>query len=180
MLIPDLLPAGHRPDYRRLEKVLTRSSVPDRVPFYELFVENTMVERMTGMKPSPEADIRLYHRLGHDYCNFSPETGLQQTTCLAVEDTGQNNPQGVRNWLDSDRGVITTRRELDAYPWPKIGNWCCERFPEYERLLPEGMKIVIRPVGVFENVRSLVGMVPLSFLLYDDPGLLGGNLRPCR
>ena len=173
MLIPDLLPAGHRPDYRRLEKALTRSSIPDRVPFYELFVEDTMVERMTGMKPSPEADIRLYHRLGHDYCNFSPDTGLEQTPCLAAADTGENNPQGVREWLDSDRGVITTRRALDAYPWPKIGDWCCAHFSQYARLLPDGMKIVIRPVGVFENVRRLVGVVPLSFLLYDDPGLLG-------
>ena len=45
LLVPDLLPADHRPDYRRLEKVLTRSAIPDRVPFYELFIEDTMVER---------------------------------------------------------------------------------------------------------------------------------------
>ncbi len=171
-LAPDLRPPGAVPDYRRLEKVLTRTGLPDRVPFYELFVEDTMVERMTGMKPSPEADVSLYHRLGHDYCNFSPDTGLQQTACLTVQDTGENNAGGMREWLDSDRGVVTTRQELDAYPWPKVGDWCCERFPRYRDLLPDGMKIVIRPVGVFENVRRLVGMVPLSFMLYDDPDLL--------
>jgi hypothetical protein len=47
MTVPDLLPPDHRPDYRRLEKVLTRSAIPDRVPFYEPFIEGTMVERMT-------------------------------------------------------------------------------------------------------------------------------------
>ncbi len=172
-LVPDLRPPGHVPDYRRLEKVMTRTAVPDRVPFYELFVEDTMVERMTGTKASPEADVALYYRLGHDYCNFSPDTGLQQTACLSAEDTGANNAGGVREWLDSDRGVVTTRKELEAYPWPRVGDWCCERFSRYRDILPDGMKIVIRPVGVFENVRRLVGLVPLSFLLYDDPGLIG-------
>ena len=172
MTVPDLLPAHHRPDYRRLEKVLTRSAVPDRVPFYELFIEDVMVERMTGKKPSPAVEVELYYRLGHDYCNYSPAMGLEQTHCLVADDTGENNPEGRREWLDSDRGVITSRRELDAYDWPSVGDWCCASFPEYERLLPEGMKIVIRPTGVFENVRRLVGMVPLSFLLYDDPALV--------
>jgi uroporphyrinogen decarboxylase len=170
--VPRLLPPDHRPDYRRLQKVLTRSAIPDRVPFYELFIEETMVSRMTGMPASPAAEVELYHRLSHDYCNFSPEMGLLQTDCLAAEDTGANNPQGTREWLDSDRGVITTRRELDRYPWPEPGDWCCARFAEYARLVPDGMGIVIRPTGVFENVRRMVGMVPLSFMLYDDPRLM--------
>ena len=36
------------------------------------------------------------------------------------------------------------------------------------RYLPKGMKIVIGTTGVFENVRRLMGMVPMSFALYDD------------
>jgi uroporphyrinogen decarboxylase len=172
MLIPNLLPANHRPDYRRLEKVLTRSSLPDRVPFYELFIGNVMVERMTGKKPSPAAEIELYYRLGHDYCNFSPEMGLVQTDFLVANDTGENNREGKREWLNSDSGIITSRHDLDSYDWPVIGDWCCAAFSDYERLLPNGMKIVIRPVGVFENVRRLMGMVPLSLLLYDDPQLV--------
>ena len=172
LLVPDLLPADHRPDYRRLEKVLTRSAIPDRVPFYELFIEDTMVGRMTGLPPSPAAQIGLYHRLGHDYCNFSPDMGLHQTDCLTAGDTGVNNQGGTREWLDSDRGVVTTRAEMERYPWPVIGDWCCERFDEYARQLPDGMKLVIRPTGVFENVRRMVGLVPLSYLLYDDAGLV--------
>jgi uroporphyrinogen decarboxylase len=170
--IPDLLPPGHRPDYRRLERALTRSALPDRVPFYELFIEDVMVERMSGRPLSPAAEVEVYYRLGHDYCNFSPDMGLHQTECLVVDDTGTNNPTGKREWLDSDRGVITSRAEMDAYPWPKVGDWCCARFDEYRRELREGMRIVIRPTGVFENVRRLVGMVPLSYLLHDDPRLV--------
>jgi uroporphyrinogen decarboxylase len=169
--VPDLLPPGHRPDYRRLLKILTRSAVPDRVPFYELFIEETMVRRMTGKEPSPAAEVELYYRLGHDYCNFSPDMGLEQTGCLNAEDTGINNPGGIREWLDSDRGVVTSRGELDRYPWPRVGDRCCARFDEYARLLPDGMKLVIRPTGVFENVRRLVGLVPLSYMLYDDEAL---------
>jgi uroporphyrinogen decarboxylase len=171
MTVPDLLPPGHRPDYRRLEKVLTRSAIPDRVPFYELFIEDTMVERMTGERLSPAAEVGLYFRLGHDYCNFSPEMGLHQTDCLEADDTGENNAAGRREWLDGDHGVVMSRRDFDRYPWPTVGDWCCERFTEYARHLRDGMKLVIRPTGVFENVRRLVGMVPLSLMLYDDPQL---------
>jgi hypothetical protein len=145
MTVPDLLPAGHRPDYRRLEKVLTRSAIPDRVPFYELFIEDAMVERMTDEPLSPAAEVGLYYRLGHDYCNFPPDTGLQQTDCLEADDTGENNAAGLREWLDSDRGVVMSRRDLDRYRWLKVGDWCCERFTEYARHLRDGMKLVIRP-----------------------------------
>jgi len=171
MTVPDLLPPGHKPDYRRLEKVLTRSAIPDRVPFYELFIEDTMVERMTGRPVSPAVEVELYYRLGHDYCNFPPDTGLAQTDCLVADDTGENNAAGRREWLDGGHGVVMNRRDFDRYPWPKVGDWCCVRFDEYARALPEGMKLVIRPTGVFENVRRLVGMVPLSLMLYDDPQL---------
>ncbi len=171
MTVPALLPAGHRPDYRRLLKVLTRTGLPDRVPFYELFIEETMVARMIGRPCSPAAEVELYARLGHDYCNFSPDMGLRQTECLDAPDTGVNNPGGTREWLDSDRGEVSTRAGMDRYPWPKIGDWCCERFDQYARCLPEGMGIVIRPTGVFENVRRLVGMVPLCYMLADDEPL---------
>jgi uroporphyrinogen decarboxylase len=171
MTVPDLLPPGHKPDYRRLQKVLTRSAIPDRVPFYELFIEDTMVERMTGRSLSPATEVGLYYRLGHDYCNFPPETGLHQTDCLESDDTGANNAAGRREWLDADHGVLMSRRDFDRYPWPKVGDWCCARFDAYANALPEGMGLVIRPTGVFENVRRLVGMVPLSLMLYDDPDL---------
>jgi uroporphyrinogen decarboxylase len=171
MTVPDLLPPGHRPDYRRLQKVLTRSAVPDRVPFYELFIEDTMVERMSGRPASPAVEVGLYHRLGHDYCNFSPDIGLHQTACLEAGDTGVNNAAGRRGWLDGEHGEVTSRRDLDRYPWPSIGDWCWTRLRAYADALPDGMGIVIRPTGVFENVRRLVGMVPLALMLHDDPGL---------
>ncbi|MCX7038113.1 MAG: hypothetical protein NT005_03120 [Spirochaetes bacterium] len=126
---------------------------------------------MTGEPLSPAAEVGLYFRLGHDYCNFPPDTGLHQTDCLEADDTGENNATGRREWLDGDHGVIMSRRDLEQYPWPKVGDWCCARFWEYKRHLPDGMKLVIRPTGVFENVRRLVGMVPLSLMLYDDPQL---------
>ena len=98
--------------------------------------------------------MELYYRLGHDYCNFPPETGLHQTDCLEADDTGVNNAAGRREWLDGDHGVVMSRRDFDRYPWPTVGDWCCERFTEYVRHLPDGMRLVIRPTGVFvDHVR---------------------------
>jgi len=168
MMIPNLLPAGHKPDYMRLLRALRREPPVDRVPFYELFVEDVMVERMIGKPCSPATEIEMYYRLGHDYVNFSPELGLDQTGCLATGDTGANNQGGTREWLNSGDGILATKSQMDAYRWPKPSARDSARFQSYLDNLPDGMGVVLRPTGVFENVRRLMGMTPLSFALYDD------------
>lgn len=168
MLIPQCIHEHKNPNYRRLLKALRCDGEQARVPFYELFVEETMVSRIMEAPYSIEAEVGLYHNLCHDYVNFTPDSGLVQTPCLASRDTGENNEGGRREWLDSNGGVLATRESLKDYPWKKPGSWCCEKLGEYARLLPDGMGVVIRPLGVFENVRRLMGMVPLCYALYDD------------
>ena len=116
------------PDYTRLLKALQRQT-PDRVPFYELFVEPVMIEKMTGKKYSPESVVEWYYTLGHDYVNFEPDFGFTFTRCQAVSDTGVNNKDGVREWQVADeRGVIANREDFENYPWPKAGKWCYENY----------------------------------------------------
>ena len=87
MTVPDLPPSGHRPDYQRLEKVLTRSGIPDRVPFDELFIEDTMVERMTGERLSPAAEVGLYCRGIQSACmeGGGYALGTSPATCVHLE-----------------------------------------------------------------------------------------------
>jgi uroporphyrinogen decarboxylase len=168
MLIPHDIRAQRAPDWRRLLSALRRESEPERVPFYELFVEETMVSRIMERPYSIAAEVELFYNLCHDYVNFTPDSGLLQSDSLLLDDTGANNVGGKREWANSNDGVLSHREALAGYPWRKPGTWCCERYDEYARLLPEGMGIVIRPLGVFENVRRLVGLVPLSYALFDD------------
>lgn len=131
-----------------------------------------MVSRMMGQPFSIEAEVGLYYNLCHDYVNFTPDCGLLQTPCLASGDTGVNNPGGKREWLDGNDGILANHAGLDEYEWKKPGRWCHEKFNDYANLLPQGMKLVIRPLGVFENVRRLMGFVPLSYALYDDEAFI--------
>lgn len=168
MLIPQDISTRKAPDWRKLLKALRREGEQQRVPFYELFIEETMVSRIMEQPFSIEAEVGLYYNLCHDYVNFTPDAGLTQTPCLESADTGHNNAGGVRQWADSNDGILANRKALEHYGWKTLGSWCYERYDEYARLLPDGMKIVIRPLGVFENVRRLMGLVPLSYALYDD------------
>lgn len=64
-----------RPDFRRLEAVLRRTR-PDEVPFYELFVNTPVMERILGKKvPDRAATVEFYYRLGRKRC---PDRILRQ------------------------------------------------------------------------------------------------------
>lgn len=169
MKIPKSISDKKDPDWRRLLRALRREQQGGRVPFYELFVEAPMVELVMEEPYSIAAEVGFYYNLCHDYVNFTPEAGLFQTECLVADDTGENNPGGKREWLDSNDGLLAQREGLESYNWQPSGPECCEKLPEYLRHLPDGMGVVIRPLGVFENVRRLMGLVPLSYALYDDP-----------
>lgn len=72
------------PDFPRFRKVLLRQGLPDRVPFYELFADKPIKDKILG-KPCPIAlipwpdleqqlqnEIEYWRRLGFDYVPATP------------------------------------------------------------------------------------------------------------
>jgi len=162
-----------KPDYRRLLTVLRREGEPDRIPFYEHFVNKEVVEAILGERLPPPTSresevkyltalVKFYRKLGYDYAPFEIPLNLPRTNLLTAEDTAPLS-RGVRVWQDENKGVIETTEDFEAYPWPRPrggGRSNVLRGPW--RLLPEDMGIVGGVAGrVFEHVSWLMGLRPL-------------------
>lgn len=121
---------SRNPNIHRLLKVLFREGEPDRVPFYEHFVDNEVIEALTG-KPVAKAlaegglgsekylDILVdfYSMLGYDYVPMEVSPKLPRTNILQTDDVAHLS-RGKRVWQDENKGMIETVEDFERYPWP--------------------------------------------------------------
>ncbi len=172
------------PDFSRLLTVLQRQGQPDRVPFIELFADVEVMSAIAGeeiAEPLPadhsrrEKDllriIDYWHRCGYDYVSLWPtvnlpirRTAFGDTALLAHRE---------REWQDESSGIINSWADFEAYPWPRPEeiDWFNVEFAS--RHLPDGMKLIaLGPGGQLEHMLWLMGYVPFSLALRDDPALV--------
>ncbi|PIZ14699.1 uroporphyrinogen-III decarboxylase-like protein [Candidatus Desantisbacteria bacterium CG_4_10_14_0_8_um_filter_48_22] len=176
----------NQPNFERMRKVLLRQGEPDWVPFYEHFCDVEIYEAVTGIKMSKidtstvpgkkeyyTALVKFYADTGYDYVPLEIGLNFPRDNVLAADDTAQM-PHGKRGWADENSGPIKNRQDFERYPWPAIEK--CTDFSHFEILaevLPEGMKVIGGiSGGILEQVSGLMGFVPLSMALHDDPKLV--------
>lgn len=175
-----------QPDFERLKKVLLRQGEPDRVPFYEHYVDDEVVEAISGqaitkldttdpeqIKTYVDILVDFYVQQGYDYVPLERFLNLPRNNVVRGTDTAELS-RDTREWQDENEGVITTWAEYEAYPWPAEGDLVNYRMFEYAaKALPDGMKIIGGVAGgVFEHLSWMMGLVPLSLALYDTPDLI--------
>jgi len=173
-----------QPDFQRLRKVLLRQGEPDRLPFIELFADREVMEAIIG-EPIPvrrpherelneialSRTIRFYYETGYDYVTVGANLDMPRKRIGAADTAAL--PRDQRLWQDESDGVITSWQDFETYPWPKPED--IDFYPlEYaSRHLPDGMKIIyIGPGGQLENMMWLMGYMPMSYALQDDPALV--------
>lgn len=176
-----------KPNFERLLKVLMLEE-PDRVPFYELFVDQEVMETILGVKfridPSKDETVReycrrlveFYRKLGYDYVPFSAPLNLPRSNILMAKDTAVYS-RGFRSWQNEHRGEIETIEDYYEYQWPEKGHEILpiglETFNELRKIVPEDMKILAGAGGgVLENVMWLMGTVPFAKAIYREPKLI--------
>lgn len=172
------------PDFSRLLTVLLRRGEPDRVPFVELFADAEVMSAVVGeeiAEPLPrdhsqrEKDllriISFWHRCGYDYVSLWP------TVSLPVRRTASGDTATLthreREWQDESTGIINSWQDFESYPWPRPEDIDWFNLEFASRHLPDGMKIIaLGPGGQLEHIMWLMGYVPFSLALKDDPGLV--------
>ena len=168
-------------DFERLQKVLTRSGLPDRVPFFEIFADIEVREAVLG-KPAPRGEdlesrlgliaheIEFQHALGYDYIRVVADPAFPMTTREA-ENTAAL-AKGSRGWVVSVDSIIRDRDDLDAFEWPRVSD---EQFAGLEyacRHLPDGMKVIGTQSGIYEHASFLLGYENLCIKLAEDRDLV--------
>ena len=170
-----------RPDFGRLEKVLRRQGLPDRVPFYELF-SNIELDVLKAIGKAPEESdpepsnperedyalrrhISYMFSLGYDYVSM---TASRNFSFPKEERPRAITPQGERAYILAASHTIANREDFEKYPWPNMQDVDYSLLEKVAELLPEGMKVIGRFSGILENVMWLLGYQGISYLLYDD------------
>ena len=162
---------NRKPDFTRLEKVLTRNGEPDCVPFYELYSDNEIMEAILKKPLTNESRVEYQLIMGYDYVNAGYNFNYPRRM-VSTQDTAPL-PREMRSFVDDNHGIIETRKDFESYPWPEIGGDLLDNVFEMERLLPDGMKILLAAGGgILENVVWLMGYMPFSYALYEDEQLI--------
>lgn len=169
--------SAHSPDFSRLRRVLTGEGPPDRLPLIDLFADQPIKERILGrpgvsdfsldpeeVRRKIDDEIEFRCMLGYDYIDVCP---------LVYFGAGFQTSEGSdRLWISESAKIIRTRDDYEKHPWPSFEMVDFSQMEYAASRLPEGMEIIPRISGVFENVSWLTGLEGLSYLLVDDPPLV--------
>lgn len=178
------------PDFGRLRKAVLLQGEPDRVPLVEAGIEREIKEAFLGRPVLTLADeVEFWATAGYDYVPitvglrrmFWPGFATTESSArLQGELTrtvraryGVSGGDRDRAWAQEGRGVIATKADLEAFPWPSVDELVDEpTFAELERLMPPGMKAIAYVGYIYTPVWWLMGFEGFTAALADDPDLV--------
>lgn len=167
------------PNFDRVLTVLRRDGEPDRVPFFELFHDQPILEAVMG-RPTP-ADphqnrrfrVEFMQKLGYDFVRGNHNFAFPGRQSLIADDTETTQSRGKRGWKDEHHGPIESWEDFEKYPWPRIEDASFEDVEKLRLQIPDGMKVTVTlPGGVLENLTALMGYEPLCYALVEQPDLV--------
>ncbi|MFC1537335.1 uroporphyrinogen decarboxylase family protein [Gemmatimonadota bacterium] len=177
------------PDFGRLEKVIRRQGIPDRVPFYELYsnIEAEVlcaIGKSSNLGPVPQEgpDLNLYllrqqidymYNLGYDYLAIFPS----DYKFPLMEAPTAETTEGDRAYHTSEFLAIKNRQDFEEYRWPDVSQIDSGLFEKAGELIPDGMKVIAFFSGVLENAMCLLGYEGIGYQLFDDEPLVSDTFE---
>lgn len=182
-------------DFEHLRRVLMRETKEGPVPVIELFADPDIMTEATGiefpadrfvelMNIGAEAtveQIQLGFRLmnlmlafsqmvGYDYVTMAPLVNVPRTRLQLKANPKQDGK--LRAWQNEHGGLITNRQEFNEFPWPQPDQ--ADIFPivYVESKMPPGMKVMVIYIGIFEDLKLLMGFESMALKSIEEPDLL--------
>jgi uroporphyrinogen decarboxylase len=187
-------PFERKPDFNRFVRAITtRESGP--VPFGDIFADYDTVgkylhEQVFDYAALIKPDAKLTTSLvlgGLKYLDqsirFCVGNGWDYTYCFSIipfpgityrnTDTPTAEEQGRRRYyMKDDEGPIRNWDDFERYAWPQDFHGINTLARLMAKRVPDGMKVMVIPGGLFEWTTWLMGMVPFSYALADQPDLV--------
>ena len=192
-------------DFEHLRKVLMRETTEGPVPIIELSADAEIMAAVTGID-FPPSDYNRLKTMYQDgslgdmdqetmeigirfvdlSVNFSKMVGYDYVTSVVIvpiRRTGanlKNDPnyeETVRTWQEEHQGLIMTRADYDAYAWPSTDSIDLVALDLLSGMMDPGMKVLCFVMGIFEDLRVLMGFEQMAYQSIDEPGLLGDILE---
>jgi len=116
--------------------------------------------------------VRFCIAAGWDYTFAFSTIPFPGVTVSINENTSTEVEDGKRGWADDNRGPIMSWQDFENYKWPKNYRSINAMSLATAKCVPDGMKVMVIPGGMFEWTTWLMGLVPFSYALADNPELV--------
>lgn len=187
-------PFERRPDFNRFLRAVATQE-PGPVPVGDLFADidvvgaflkeevydyTAAVDDAQGITPAVIAgyvkyldqSIRFCIQTGWDYAYASSIINFPGITYRQTANTSPIVKSGKRFFMKADEGPIASWDDFARYAWPTDLHGANYGVRYMTRRVPDGMQLLVMPGGVFEWTTWLLGLVPFSYLLADQPDLV--------
>jgi uroporphyrinogen decarboxylase len=180
-----------------LRNVIMREVTNGPVPIIEMMVDGSIMGQVTGLdhpldkmtelmelftsgQYSPEQALEKAFEFINLTMAFSKHMGYDSTIGFASVPmprsrsvfSGEVEGSTARPWQDEHSGMIPDREAFEAFPWPDVDDISIDSLDYIAGNLAPGMKIHLMYMGIFEDLRALMGFETLAFASVDDPELV--------
>jgi uroporphyrinogen decarboxylase len=189
-------------DFEHLENVIRRRTSDGPVPILEMMVDGSIMGGVTGLdytidqmtelsdmgnpdrkgpRRNPgdglkflELNLAFNKAVGYDSTLNFVAVPLTQTGASYSESGGDD---GSRPWQNEHEGIISDRAAFNDFKWPDPDVINARSLDYMAPQLPVGMKTHVMHMGVFEDLRALMGFEPMAIKSIEEPELLGDILE---
>ncbi|MBI4605102.1 MAG: hypothetical protein HY721_24325 [Planctomycetes bacterium] len=182
-------------DFENLKVALLSRGEPERVPLFDLSVDQAIKARFLGRPPlTLQDEVEFFLGAGYDFVPVS--IGLRQTVRgeasgvmgATAEQTGvlkavaaRYNPfaegTSTRMWAEEVRGVIRDEESFERFPWPRADDFSFGAIERLGRLLPPGAKVIANVGYIFSASWMLMGMEAFCLALAEGSPVVPRLLR---
>lgn len=192
-------------DFEHLRKVIMRETREGPIPIIELSADAEIMAAATGIDfpPSDYNRLKTMYQDGSlaEMDQETMETGIRfmdlsmsfskivgydyvtSTVIVPIRRTGanlKNDPnyeETVRTWQQEHQGLIMNREDYDAFAWPSIDSINIMALDLLQGVMLPEMKALCCVMGIFEDLRVLMGVEQMAYQSIDEPELLGDILE---
>ena len=190
-------------DFEYLRKVLMREVSQGPVPIIELVVDGDPMSEVTGL-PTPfssmldmvdfvegdgsinqdsirkavqayDLSLAFSRAVGYDYVTIIPAVLIPRTKANISQAVPGQVKQ--RAWQNEHDGLIQDRAAFEAFPWPDSSGLGLVGIDYIAPQMPEGAKIMVFYMGIFEDLRALMGFEQMAIKSIREPELIGDILE---
>lgn len=169
-----------RNDFSRVRQSLMLEGKPDRVPIWELHVNQEVKEAFLGKEIKSEADdAQFWIEAGYDYVCIS--AGL-----LAIGDVLSGDATKVKSdkytvygdgerevtWAAEGQGVIGSFEDLESFPWPEQDDLTLDHVERTIACLPDSMGVIVALGKIFTPAWMLMGFEGFAEACAFNPDLV--------
>ncbi len=161
-----------RPDITAFINTLRRRPAP-HVPLAELGVHPIIKERFIGRPLTTLLDeVEFWHTAGYDYVKLQPTADFDPGKRRGDATVTATADGTLRKWASEGKGIITSPREFDDYPFPVPADFDYSRFELVRSLLPHGMGVVGQYGDIFTMTWEMMGFETFSLSIFEQPELV--------